>query len=236
MMWTWWGMDFADERGDVAGFVRLAVPTAGEHAVFWAYLLVPRHGIPERRTVVVRDHAVPRPRQGLEIRADGLWAELVCETPDEHWTFGLEAFGVALDDPLGAPVDSFGAEIGDRTAVGFDLEWETQRSPDPVGRRVAAERSRPGEWEAPRVVHGEILVARDRIPFTGGGVLVLGEGAWPPADPSTSWCVGPAVIGTGVPDAQPVAAVRIPLDDGRALIRTLVRGNGSVGWTTALTD
>ena len=39
-----------------------------------------------------------RPRQGLEIRADGLWAELMCETPGEHWTFGLEAFGVRLDD------------------------------------------------------------------------------------------------------------------------------------------
>ena len=210
MEWTWRGLDFADARAEVAGFVRLATSATG--AVFWTYLVVPDRGV-----IVVRDHAVPVPRQGLEIRADGLWAELVCETPGEHWTFGLEAFGVALDDPLAAPLDSWGAEIGDRTAVGLDLEWEAQRS-------------RQG------VVHGEILVARERIPFTGGGVLVAGEGAWPPADLSTSWCLGAGPDDAGPDDAQPVAAVRIPLDDGRALIRTLVRGNGSVGWTTALTD
>jgi hypothetical protein len=201
MAWRWWGLDFTDARAELAGFVRLATSPSG--AAFWTYLVVPGHGL-----IVVRDHAVPVPRQGLEIRADGLWAELVCETPGEHWTFGLEAFGVALDDPLAAPLDSWGAEIGDRTAVGFDLEWETERR-----------------------VHGEILVARERLPFDGGGVLVQGEGAWPPTEASVTWCVG-----AGADDAQPVVAVRIPLDDGRALVRSLVRGNGSVGWATALTD
>ena len=48
--------------------------------------------------VVVRDHEVPLPRQGLEVRAEGLWCELWCETPLEHWTYGLEAFAVQLDD------------------------------------------------------------------------------------------------------------------------------------------
>jgi hypothetical protein len=199
--WTWRGLDFADARAEVAGFVRLA--TSPTRAAFWTYLVVPSYGV-----IVVRDHEVPVPRQGLEIRADGLWAELVCETPGEHWTFGLEAFGVALDDPLAAPLDSWGAEIGDRTAVGFDLEWES-----------------------PRAVHGEILVARERLAFEGGGVLVEGAGAWPPVVASTAWCVG---AGTG--DASVAAAMRIPFDDGRALVRSLVRGNGSVGWTTALAD
>jgi len=199
--WTWRGLDFADARAEVAGFVRLATSATG--AVFWTYLVVPDRGV-----IVVRDHAVPVPRQGLEIRADGLWAELVCETPGEHWTFGLEAFGVALDDPLAAPLDSWGAEIGDRTAVGLDLEWETQRT-----------------------VHGEILVARERLAFEGGGVLVEGEGAWPPVVASTVWCVG-----AGALDASVVTAIRIPLDDGRALVRSVVRGNGSVGWATALAD
>jgi hypothetical protein len=220
--WTWRGLDFADARAEVAGFVRLA--TSPTRAVFWTYLVVPDHGV-----IVVRDHAVPAPRQGLEIRADGLWAELVCETPGEHWTFGLEAFGVALDDPLAAPLDSWGAEIGVRTAVGFDLEWETQRR---LGRTAGRpERSRPEEWETQRSVHGEILVARERLAFEGGGVLVEGEGAWPPAVASTVWCVG-----AGAGEVSVVTAMRIPLDDGRVLVRSLVRGNGSVGWATALAD
>ena len=32
----------------------------------------------------------------------GLWAELICETPHDHWSRELEAFGVALDDPADA--------------------------------------------------------------------------------------------------------------------------------------
>ncbi|MEP6624578.1 MAG: hypothetical protein ABJC79_09050 [Acidimicrobiia bacterium] len=68
--------------------------------------------------IVVRDAEVPRARgTALEFRADGLWVEFVCETPKEHWSFGLEAFGLRVDDPA--------EEIGERIPVGFDLEWET---------------------------------------------------------------------------------------------------------------
>ena len=68
--------------------------------------------------LVVRDDDVPRPRGALlEVRADGLWTEMVCETPGEHWSFGLEAFGLRVDDPA--------ETIGDRIPVGYDLEWET---------------------------------------------------------------------------------------------------------------
>lgn len=204
----WTGLDFADERGATAGFVRLAVPAPGDGgpAWFWAYVIVPGVGL-----VVVRDHDVPPPRRGaeeggLEIRADGLWAELTCEVADEHWTFGLEAFGVVLDDPLGAPVDAFGGEIGERVAVGYDLEWET-----------------------PRLVHGEVLVGRARFAVDGGGVLARDED-WP-TSPSTTWCVG-----DGADAVEPFVTVGIPLGDGRVLRRALVRGGTSVGWTTALAD
>jgi len=57
----------------------------------------------------------------LVVRGDGLWAELVEETSGEHWTAGLEAFGVRLDDPL----DAERGERGERLPLGFDLEWET---------------------------------------------------------------------------------------------------------------
>ena len=73
------------------------------------------------------------------IRAEGLWAELLCETPGEHWSIGLEAFGVRFDDEAEAAT----SDRGERVPVGFDLEWET---PD-------------------RVV-GEILVGRARYDLT----------------------------------------------------------------------
>ena len=66
----------------------------------------------------MRDHEVLLPRQGLEIRADGLWADLWCEAPREHWTFGLESFGVRLDEPDEALRP--GGEIGERPGVGFE--------------------------------------------------------------------------------------------------------------------
>ncbi len=55
------------------------------------------------------------------VRAEGLWAELLCETPGEHWSFGLEAFGVRFDDEAEAAT----SDRGERIPVGFDLEWET---------------------------------------------------------------------------------------------------------------
>ncbi len=68
-------LDFARADG-VGGFVRLELRPAENIAWYWAYLVGPGIGL-----VVVRDHEVPLPRAGLEIRADGLWAELLCETP-----------------------------------------------------------------------------------------------------------------------------------------------------------
>ena len=52
---------------------------------------------------------------------------LECEQPLDHWTVGLEAFGLAFDDPG----EVLGRGHGDRAALGLDLEWETA---SPVGR------------------------------------------------------------------------------------------------------
>jgi len=93
--------------------------------------------------VVVRDDAVPRPRgRALEVRADGLWTEMTCETRDEHWSFRLEAFGLRVDDPQ--------ETIGERIAVGYDLEWET-----------------------PDLVHGELLLVRATILVDARGTFTV---------------------------------------------------------------
>jgi hypothetical protein len=138
--------DATDEQ-PFAGFVRLELRAAEQIAWYWTYLV----GVPDvGGVVVVRDHEVLLPRQGLEIRADGLWAELTCETPREHWTFGLEAFGIRLDGPGDALRP--GGEIGDRMAVGLDIEWEAGVAGAPEG-----------------VVHGDVLVGRAKHEIDGVG-------------------------------------------------------------------
>ena len=136
-----WLCEFAQADG-FAGFVRLDVRASV--AWYWTYLV----GVPGIDGIVaVRDHDVVPPRQGLEIRAEGLWAELWCETPGEHWTFGMEAFGIRLDSAADALRP--GGEIGERIAVGLDTEWET-----------------------PDVFHGEVLVGRQRYAIDGWGRFV----------------------------------------------------------------
>ncbi len=134
-----WSLEFSDDHG-VTGTFSLILHADPAPAVFSARLVVPDTGV-----VVVHDDDVAPPRGGqLVVRADGLWAELVCETPDEHWSFGLEAFGVRFDDEREAAT----SDRGERVAVGFDLEWET-----------------------PDRVFGDLLLGRRRIEFDGTGTF-----------------------------------------------------------------
>lgn len=135
-----WSLEFTDDQG-MRGSLRLTVD--GNAASFAAQVVVPDVGV-----VVVRDDDVAPPRREdvLVIRAEGLWAELLCETPGEHWSVGLEAFGVRFDDEAEAAA----SDRGERVAVGFDLEWET---PD-------------------RVV-GEILVGRAKYDLDARGTFAI---------------------------------------------------------------
>ncbi len=127
--------------GDAAsllGTVRLEVPEDGL-ATYEAVFTGPEIG---PGFLVVRDLEVPPPRRltVIELRGDGLWTEFTCETAHEHWSFGLEAFGLRVDDP--------NEEIGERIAVGYDLEWEI-----------------------PDQVHGELLVGRSTFPVSTHGAF-----------------------------------------------------------------
>lgn len=153
-----WYVDFAGVGG-LGGFVGLWVYPNLKVAWWWTHLLT-AEGL-----VAVRDHEVAPPRSGLEVRAEGLWGELVCETPLEHWSLGLEAFGVRYDDPA----EAWGAEWGERVAVGLDLEWETLG--DPVDAPVPGPPGAPdGGYLQPGTVQGELLVGERRIPFGGTGL------------------------------------------------------------------
>jgi hypothetical protein len=134
-------LEFAGADG-TRGLVTLDIPDDGSRARYEARLSGPELG---EGVIVVRDDDIAPPRgRLLEIRADGLWAELVCETPGEHWSFGLEAFGLRFENEEEAAA----SDLGERIAVGLDLEWET-----------------------PGLVHGDLLVVRDRIPFDGTGTF-----------------------------------------------------------------
>ena len=99
-------------------------------AWYWTYLV----GVPGvDGCVVVRDHEVLPPRRGSR-SAPTVCGRSSCETP-RALDFGLEAFGVRLDDP-----DALrGGEIGDGS------RWARHR----VGGRETARRG---------VVHGDVLV------------------------------------------------------------------------------
>ena len=164
-----WYFDFVSPDGSLGGYVRLGVVPREGATWFWAALV--GRGRP---LVTLRDHDVEPPRgRALEARASGLWVDLVCETPLEHWSVGLEAFGVALDDPA----EAYRGERGDPTALGLDLEWEAvgEAGPVPGGGRGPAE---DGYGQA-CTVHGDVLVGRERIAFAGAGWRTH---AWGPRD------------------------------------------------------
>jgi hypothetical protein len=144
-----WAFDFRRDDGTV-GELRLTYRPPAAIASWWTRLEAPDVGL-----VVVRDEEVPMPRRvdSLTVRGDGLWAELVCETPFEHWTIGLEAFGLRVDDPSD--------EVGERLPVGLDLEWEVAGATAPEDRGSG--------YVQQGTVHGELLIASQRIAFAGTG-------------------------------------------------------------------
>jgi hypothetical protein len=156
---------FAFDGDHVAGHIVLALSVTEGRASFLFDGALDGFG-----RIVVADEAVPlpRPTAGLEIRADGLWASLLCETAFEHWSLGLEAFGLRLDDEaLGDDAPGWSDLVGERLPVGFDLEWELRGPPEPLvdglGYRQAG------------TLFGELLVVRDRIEVD---VTCAREHAW----------------------------------------------------------
>ena len=159
-----WQLDFATADGSLGGSFRLALRPGERRSWVWCYLV--GEG---RRLVTVLEHEAPLPRQGaLDLRCEGLWTDVVCETPLEHWSVGLEAFGLALD----SPADALEGLRGDRVGVGLDLGWEAVGPP-------WADRTGTG-YAVPADVHGEVLLGPEVITFDGWGAWAhaWGPQAW----------------------------------------------------------
>ena len=165
-----WDFTFHTEGAELGGYLRIALHPGSGRAWCWAALVGRRRPL---LSVVDSTVALPRGR-GLDLRAEGLWAVAELETPMEHWTVGLEAFGVELDDPS----EAWRSCRGDRAALGFDLEWET------TGPAVALA---AGEgYHLPCQVHGEVLVGdgTSTVAGWGGRSHAWGERRWW----DRSWC------------------------------------------------
>jgi hypothetical protein len=207
-----WYLDFASADGSLGGYVRLGLHPGDGVAWFWAGVV---GGGP--RLVTVRDHEVPPPSgRGLEVRSSGLWTEFVCETPLEHWSVGLEAFGVALDDPL----EAWGRERGDPWALGMDVEWEA------LGPCVAWPSDGAVGYAQACAVSGDLLVGASRFQLDCRGVRVH---LWGQRDWAAPWAWAAGALSDGASftaaDAGVVAEVG---DDG------LLRG-GAVSAGAGLT-
>jgi len=148
-----WSFQFTAAAGHLAGAVALRLRPAERRAWWWTHVVGP-----DRALVAVREHDLALPRHpGLELRGSGLWAELTCEIPLDHWSVGLEAFGLAFDDPARA----LGDERGDPVAVGLDLGWE--------GTGPCRSRGGGPAYAQPCEVHGQVLVGSERHDVDGLG-------------------------------------------------------------------
>jgi hypothetical protein len=217
---AWW-FDFAAPDGSIGGFVRLALLPAAGTAWYWAALVGD-----DRTYLLVRDEEVPLPRRGaMEVRAEGLWSAFECEEPFDHWTIGLEAFAVALDDPEDAWHGERGAVVG----LGFDLEWESTESPTtfsvplPAHTVVSGTENARGEggYAQACAVHGEILVgAGERFAFDGTGWR---SHVW--GDAFNAAPVQPLAAGDSVRHRAPLMAGDQPIE----LVLALTSG-GAAAW------
>ena len=158
-----WYFDFALADASLAGYVHLMLVPHARTATYWAAVVGDG-----RPLLTLRDDEADLPRPpGLEVRSQGLWADHVCETPNEHWTIGLEAFAIALDDPE----EAVRSERGDLVALGFDLEWEADGEPEPE----------QDGYRQPCGVFGQVLIAAERLDVQAAGYRrhQWGRARWP---------------------------------------------------------
>ena len=191
----WWQFDAYSTRDDLGVWVEFGWDRKRRSGWYIGIVTAARGPV-----VLVVDHDVPLTTlsPSLEFRAEGLWAQHVCETALDHWTVGLEAFGVTLD----APEDAAGDQWGARTAVGLDLEWEATAGPA------------PDETGFTQLcgVSGEVLIDDRVIDFDGRGSR------------SRGW--RPIVVDAGVRSGL-VIPVRLDRPDGTALVSVALTSEGT---------
>lgn len=144
-----WTFEFSTADASLGGWVRYT--QLGDVAKYHAMVTGAR-----RQLVAVLDDDVPLRSNPMEVRTTGLWADHVCETAFDHWTVGLEAFGLGVDDPL----EIYGRQLGDRVPLGLDVEWETDGPVLELGATAYA---------VPCRVTGEVLLGTEAVELDAVG-------------------------------------------------------------------
>jgi hypothetical protein len=113
----------------------------------WYFTAIATEG---RALVTLCDCEVPVRSESLVVKAEGLWADHICDEPMRQWTISNEAMAVALDDPDLALDRAYGVP----TALAMDLEWYAVADAEPLD-------AGPGEsgYVQNGVVHGLVEVA-----------------------------------------------------------------------------
>lgn len=127
--------------------------------------------------VVLADADGRVPARGWELRSNGLWADQVCEEPGKRWSYGLEAFALAVDDPA----ELLGAGRGHRVPLGWELEFDA--TAEPAGLEPGSGLADGGYRQRGRV-EGVVLVGHQRYEVDGEGVRLRHWG--PPPVPDLS--------------------------------------------------
>lgn len=189
-----------DHLGVIAAH-RLIEPAEGEPRVWYWAAVVER----QRPLVVVSEFEVPVRADRFVAKAEGLWAEQICDVPLEQWSVSNEAFAVALDDPAAA----LGRAYGDPTPLAIDLEWYATAAPRPI----------ECGFEQAGVVHGVVEIA-------GRARTELSEDA---ARRWRRWCVVDA--GERVDALPTLPPLPVPIETMSD--ETMSAGMMSAGWRRA---
>lgn len=135
-----------------------------------------------RDPIVISEQEIDMPDRGWELRTSGLWADHVCEVPMQHWTYGLEAFALAIEDRA----ELLGRGYGERTPLGWELDFEADQPAEAGTDTTYAQEGR---------MHGLILLAEGEVEVEGSAVRthrwVAGPQSIPPwRDNATNEPVG----------------------------------------------
>lgn len=166
---TWWFGFWTPDRL-VSGFTELTL--LANQGRSWYRAALARQG---RALLLIDELDAPAPRQGLEVKAEGLWADHVCEQPMHQWTLANEAYAVALDDPE----DAIGRAYGTVTPMAFDLEWYATEAVQPIVDDARGADDAPGaRHRGFAAVRGyrQLGEVHGVIELSGGALTVVGSG------------------------------------------------------------
>ena len=117
-----WYLDFVDDAGEVAGYVRLGLHPNQDVAWWTAAFTAP--GLP---CVMSTDYTLPIPPAGAPLHVDhnGYRIDCIVEEPLERFRVVANAPAVAFESPEGV----YDGSVGEPTTMSIDVTWSTDGVP-----------------------------------------------------------------------------------------------------------